>query len=92
MNLSLSLSLSSLLIEMTVGVFAVTLIDFFFFYKYLCATNVCYVQKEDYLNVVFWKPLRRRFVFLQYSLFPWDEMIFRTFSLQLVYKCPSIRT
>ena len=60
-SLSLSLSLYPLLIEMTVGVFAVTLIDFFFFYKYLCATNVCYVQKEDYLNVVFLEALASSF-------------------------------
>ena len=24
----------------------------FFFSKYLCATNVCCVQKEDYLNII----------------------------------------
>ena len=59
--MKLSLSLSPLSIEMTVGVFAVTLIDFFFFYKYLCATNVCYVQKEDYLNVVFLEALASSF-------------------------------
>ena len=61
MIFSLSLSLSPLLIEMAVGVFAVTLIDFFFFSKYLCATNVCYVQKEDYSNVVFLEALASSF-------------------------------
>ena len=86
LSLSLSLSLSTSL-SRNDGRSVLplhSLISFSFLNTYVLLMFVM-CKKRIIQMLCFWKPLRRRFVFLQYSLFRWVEMIFRTFSLQLVY-------